>query len=201
MSDSSDAACDGWNSSGCVGTELCPPRCPRFVDKHGARWTLRPAREGDRDRLDEMYKAFGLADRAQGIPPIPDHRRRSWIDTLLADGRNVVAAGRDRLVGHVVYTAADDPRPELAVFVHPEFQERGLGTELCRHAIVAAYEDDREALELHVEPSNRAALSVYRRLGFTVIDRDGDVRMELPLDESITRTARLPPAERRPTSL
>ncbi|GAB7090290.1 hypothetical protein JCM18237_05610 [Halorubrum luteum] len=200
MSDPTGVGCDGWNSSECVGTEHCPPRCPRFVDKHGARWTLRPARDGDRDRLDEMYEAFGVRDRAQGVPPAVDHRRRSWIDTLLSDGTNVVAAGRDRLVGHVVYTATDDPRPELAVFVHPEFQGRGIGTELCRHAVAAASEHGRKALELHVEASNRTALSVYRRIGFTVVDRDGDIRMELPLEEPVTEAVRLPPAKRRAPS-
>ncbi|WP_418282151.1 N-acetyltransferase family protein [Halorubrum sp. DTA98] len=199
MSDSARAACDGWNSSACVGTEHCPPRCPRFVDKHGSRWTLRPTREGDAERLAEMYEAFGIQDRAQGVPPTVDQRRRSWVDTLLSEGENVVAADRDRLVGHVVYTPSDGDRPELAVFVHPSFQERGIGTELCKHAIAAAADADREALELHVESSNRAALSVYRRLGFTVVDRDGDVRMTLPLDEAIATTARMPPAERMPT--
>lgn len=197
MGDPTHAACDGWNGSECVGTEHCPPRCPRFIDKHGSRWTLRPARDEDVERLVEMYEAFGIRDRAQGVPPTVDYRRRSWVETLLTEGTNVVAEGRDQLVGHVVYTPSDDACPELAVFVHPEFQERGIGTELCKHAIADAVAAEREAFELHVEPSNHAAISVYRRLGFTVIDRNVDIRMELPFDETIATRVRAPPADRQ----
>lgn len=200
MSDPTPGACGGWNSADCVGTVHCPPRCPRFVDKHGALWTLRPGREGDADQLAEMYDAFGVSDRAQGLPPVDEERRRSWIETLLAEGYNVVAAGDDRLIGHVAYTPIDAECPELAVFVHPEFQDRGIGTELCKHAIAAAADDEREAIELYVERSNQAARTVYRRLGFTVVERRGDVRMELPLDRTIATTVREPPADRRASS-
>lgn len=196
MSDPTPTACGGWNSSDCVGTAHCPPRCPRFVDKHGARWTLRPTVVGDADRLEGMYDEFGIRGRAQALPPADRRHRRSWIETLLTEGHNVVAASDDRLVGHVAYTPTDTPRPELAVFVHPAFQGRGIGTELCKHAIAAAADDGREAIELHVERSNRTARSVYRRLGFSAVDEGAGVRMELPLDETIATTVREPPAHR-----
>lgn len=197
MTDPTRAACDGWNSSDCVGTVHCPPRCPRFVDKYGAQWTLRPAREADIDGLVEMYSSFGLRDRAQGLPPAGEHRLRSWLETLFDEGHNVVAAGDGRIVGHVTYTPRDEPCPELAVFVQPAVHDRGIGTELCKHAIADAAEEGREALELHVERQNRAAITVYRGLGFEVVDRTGAVQMELSLNETILETVRdTPPAGR-----
>jgi len=199
MSESS-AGYDGWDSSECPGTKFCQARCPRFVDKEGASWTLRTAHEEDADRLAEMYAAFGAADRAQGIPPAVDHRRQSWVEMLLEEGHNIVAEGPNGLVGHVVYTPTDADQPELAVFVHPDFHDRGIGTELCKHVAAAAADAGREALELHVERSNRAAISVYQRIGFEVVDGDHDMRMVLPLDDSVAASVRAPPAEQPPTA-
>ena len=66
MSHDATAACDGWDGSECEGTVHCPPRCPRFVDKQGARWTIRPAVREDAAALAEMYEGFGTADREIG---------------------------------------------------------------------------------------------------------------------------------------
>ena len=140
--------------------------------------------------------AFGPADRSMGIPPAVDHRRRSWIETLLAEGHNIVAEDDDGVVGHVAYTPAEADRPELAVFVHPERQSRGIGTELCAQAAAAAVDADRAALELHVDQRNRAAVAVYRRLGFEVVDADHTMQMALELDESVAATVCAPPADR-----
>lgn len=200
MSNSSNAGCGGWNSANCAGTEYCPPRCPRFVDSEGSRWTLRPVQEGDAERLVALYDAFGPDDRAQGIPPAVDHRLQSWIEDLLEEGHNIVAEGKDRLVGHVVYTPVDADRPELAVFVHPSFHNRGLGTELCKHAAAAAVADGCEALELFVERTNRPAVAVYRRIGFEPVESDHCMQMVLTLDEPIATAVRAPPAERSQTA-
>ena len=179
-----------YESHTCTCSRYCPPRCPRFVDKQGSRWTVRPARNADTDRLAALYQSFGAADRTLGVPPAVDHQRRAWIERSLADGRNIVAENQERIVGHVYYTPADAPRPELAVFVHPAFHNRGLGTELCKHATAAAVEADREALELHVSQTNRAAITVYQRLGFEIVDRDRTIQMVLPLQEQRTETVR-----------
>jgi len=66
MSHDATDACDGWDGSECEGTVHCPPRCPRFVDKQGARWTIRPGVSEDAAALAEMYEGFGTADRARG---------------------------------------------------------------------------------------------------------------------------------------
>ena len=195
MGESTTTGCGGWDNSECTGSVYCPPRCPRFVDKQGTHWTLQTVDENDVDRLVEFYDAFGPTDRAQGIPPAVDHRLQSWIEMLLSEGHNIVATGEDGLVGHVVYTPLEDERPELAVFVHPEFHNRGIGTELCKQAAAAAHDAGSAALMLHVEQRNRAAVAVYRRIGFEVVDVDGCLEMELPLEEPVVTQLRAPPAE------
>jgi GNAT superfamily N-acetyltransferase len=196
MSHDATAACDGWDGSECEGTVHCPPRCPRFVDKRGARWTVRPAVDGDAAALAEMYEAFGTADRAQGLPPVTRSRRADWIGSMLADGSNVVAERNGEVFGHAMYTPTDAARPELAVFVHPAMQGRGVGTELCKHVIADAAAGGREGLELHVETGNRVARSVYRSVGFELAERRGDIRMTLDLDDSIATEIRWPPLAR-----
>jgi len=194
------AGYDGWERSGSPDTENCQPRSPRFVDKEGGRWTVRTAHEEDADGLAEMYAAFSAVDRAQGMPPAADRRRRSWVEMLLEEGHNIVAEGANGLVGHVVCTPIDADNPELAVFVHPDFHDRGICTELCHHAAAAAAEAECESLKLHVERRNRAAISVYRRIGFELVDGEHDMRMVLPLDDSVAAAVRAPPAEQSPTA-
>ena len=178
--DTTDTACDGWDGSECEGTVHCPPRCPRFVDKEGGRWTIRPGDIEDAGALVEMYETFTRRDRAQGLPPVDRDRRVDWLDSLLTEGSNIVAKHGDELLGHAVYTPTDADRPELAVFVHPEKQGRGV----------------REALELFVTADNRVARNVYQTVGFRLVRREGDLWMELPLDDQVATEVRWPPLAR-----
>ncbi|MDB2224796.1 GNAT family N-acetyltransferase [Halorubrum ezzemoulense] len=195
-SGTASAACDGWDGSECEGTPHCPPRCPRFVDKEGARWTIRPATDADEPFLAEMYERFGRPYRAQGLPPVSRRRRVDWIRSMLSEGNNVVAERDGELFGHAMYTPTDADTPELAVFVHPDAQDRGVGTELCRHVIANAAAAGRDGIELHVETGNRPARSVYRTVGFEVVERRGDLRMRVDLDQPIATEVRWPPLAR-----
>lgn len=202
--------CGYWDPSGCVGSPECPPRCPRFVDKTGRPLTIRDYRPEDRAALERMYRSYGTDHRAQGLPPLTDSRVERWLDTLLEEGRNVVAvdvrggdapeeqpeagSGGDgtRIVGHAVYTLRDADEPELAVFVHPANHDRGIGTECCRQVIARAAADEREAIVLSVERTNRRALAVYRHLGFEAVEGKGtEMRMRLPLSTPATEEPRL----------
>lgn len=161
------------------------PRHPRFVDKLGVRWRVRAADERDRDDLVGMYAAFDSTHRAQGLPPVLDDRIERWLDRLFADGWNVVAEGQAGIVGHATLTPADAAEPELAVFVDPDYHDRGLGTELCRHVIARAAATERDAVVLDVERRNRAAVAVYRHLGFETVETGrGELRMRLPLADA-----------------
>ncbi|MCL9812734.1 GNAT family N-acetyltransferase [Natranaeroarchaeum aerophilus] len=201
-----EATCQYWDPSDCEGTEHCPSRCPRFVDTTGSVWTVRPYAPSDREALLEMYREFDSDDRAQGLPPLTEERRVEWIDTLVADGGNFVATADGEIAGHAVYMPTHDPEPELAVFVHQEYQSRGLGTELCKHVIADASAAGRDALVLEVEPSNRHAIGMYERLGFERVEAGGSrsridrrapsFQMRLELSSPSALTTRHPPLVR-----
>jgi len=166
-----DAVCAYWNVSECEGTRHCPPRCPRFVDREGVPWVVRPARSEDRDALVAMYDDFTADQVAQGLPPRTRQRIDEWVGDLLAEGCNFVVVGDDGPVGHALYTPTDDEVPEFAVFVHQEYQDRGIGTEVSKHVLATAAAADRDALTLVVKPDNRAARHLYDKLGFEIVEQ------------------------------
>ncbi|WP_411967493.1 N-acetyltransferase family protein [Haloferax sp. YSSS75] len=183
-----------WDPSQCTGTPYCPPRCPRFVDKYGGGLVIRPYQSADWDPLNEMYRDYAMEHRSMGIPPIGEKHITEWLSTLVERGRNFVAVGDGRIVGHVVYAPRDDPEPELAIFVHQDSHNRGIGTELCRHVIADAGDSGHEALLLHVAKENRRAIHVYLGLGFEVVPSEStDTKMRLALDQSVLAATRTTP--------
>jgi ribosomal protein S18 acetylase RimI-like enzyme len=83
------------------------------------------------------------------------------------------------------------------VFIHSDYQNRGLGTELCRQAMAHAADCGYPALRLHVDASNERALAVYKSLGFVEVDEDGQrLEMRVALEPELTRKIQAPPAER-----
>lgn len=130
-----------------------------------------------RAALVDMYDAFDPADRAQGIPPSGRDRVRDWLDTVLApDCYNVVAwdRGRDpgRAVGHATLVPDDDAY-ELAIFVLQRYQEAGIGTRLLRALLGHGRASGVRRVWLSVERWNRAAIALYRNIGFETVGEGG----------------------------
>ncbi|KAB1192983.1 GNAT family N-acetyltransferase [Haloferax sp. MBLA0076] len=189
-----------WDPSDCTGTPYCPPRCPRFVDKFGEGLVIRPYEEHDWDALNEMYRDYAREHRSMGLPPVGDVYIADWLTGLVDHGRNFVAVDGDRIVGHITYVPREGPEPELAVFVHQDSHNRGIGTELCRHVIADAATAGLDALILHVAKENRRAIHVYLGLGFEVVASEStDTKMRLDLDQSVlAKTRTTPDAGERP---
>ena len=190
--DQSDRVCRYWEADECEGTVHCPPRCPRFVDREGTPWVIHPATDEDREALVAMYDDFAPDQAAQGLPPRRRSRITGWLDDVLAAGCNFVVSGEAGIVGHALYTPTDDEVPEFAVFVHQDYQGRGIGTEVSKHVVATAAVADREALTLIVDPDNRTARHLYEKLGFEIVEqvsfeqrgrRTETLRLRRPLDE------------------
>lgn len=191
-------SCDGvWNNGECEGSPYCPPRCPRFTDKEGTPLLVLPYDPSDREPLLDMYDAFPDYDRAQGLPPHNRERTAQWIESLVDRGSNLLARCGGSVIGHIGVVPMSSESPELVVFVHPDWQGRGIGTELLKQAIAHVSADGREALRLEVMSDNRTALAVYQNIGFDVVERTfNELEMELPLDLPIAAEVQLPPARR-----
>jgi len=97
-----------------------------------------------------------------------------WVTLVVRDGAGPVAAAVLVPFGPVAHLAS--------IGVHPERQNRGLGTSLLHDVLQRARSDGARFLVLEVDRANRAARRLYRREGFGVVRRfreDGRWRIEM----------------------
>ena len=138
------------------------------------------------EALVSMYTAFDPSDRAQGIPPGGESRIRTWLEAILTDDcLNVVAWCDDEVAGHATLVPDDDAY-ELAIFVHQTYQEAGIGTRLIRGLLGYGQVEGIEKVWLTVERWNRAAVSLYEKIGFETSNAESfELEMALRLNEPI----------------
>ncbi|WP_284012868.1 GNAT family N-acetyltransferase [Halobaculum litoreum] len=151
-----------------------------FVDRDDRTIEIRPyppdaegeAGEAEFEALVEMYTAFDPADRAQGIPPSREADVRSWLETILGgEGYNVVAWDGDAVAGHATLVE-DGEAYELAIFVLQKYQGSGIGTHLMKALLGHGAANGVEHVWLTVERWNRAAVGLYKKVGFETSDAE-----------------------------
>lgn len=124
---------------------------------------LRPA------RVEDVAAVATL--EAQAFPdPWPKHLFLQEIGQPLRFQRVIV----DRQGGLAAYLFACwqlDELHILKVATHPAYRRHGLATSLLEAAHEEARRQRGRGLILEVRPSNRAALLLYRRLGYQVVGR------------------------------
>ena len=94
----------------------------------------------------------------------------------------------DRLVGLLAYTHEDDP-PDAELFwifrlmIDKNYQRRGIGMAAMQLAIAEIAELGASRIRTMHKPTNLAAASLYKNLGFSEIGflDDGDVLLEMRL--------------------
>ena len=83
-----------------------------------------------------------------------------------------VARLQGQIVGYVT-VERDGPVAGAAymrnIVVKPELRQKGIGTMLLSHAMQVARDLHRRTLALRVDPANAAAVSFYRKAGFTTV--------------------------------
>jgi len=195
--DENSAVCTGWDNSTCEGTEYCPPRCPRFVDKEGVPRIARRFESADFEAIVDMYDNLDSFSRTRGIPPATRPKIEQWISSLVEKGWNLVIEGDDRIIGHAAAVPASASAPELVIFLHQSVRNRGIGSELLKHLIAHADDQDHDGLTLSVSCGNNRAITVYENIGFDEIERTRkDIEMELSMDEPVVDRVQLFPAQR-----
>lgn len=124
---------------------------------------IRPARDGDRRALAELFAA--VAEERDGIatePPVDvEARAAGW----RLDGCLVAIAG-DELVGSLFVDASRHGFGELGMTVARPWRGRGVGSALMEAAIEWARERGLHKLSLAVFAHNEAGLALYRKYGF-----------------------------------
>lgn len=150
------------------------PAVPPFTDTdiRGREIEIRPYRRSDFDDLLGMYDTFAPDQRAQGTPPLETDGIRAWLSDVL-DGPDVVAFCEGRLVGHVSFVPDGTGRHELAIFVHQDYQQSGIGSRLLAGGMGLAKQEGVDYVWLSVEKSKRYQQRFYGGAGFTTDDPVG----------------------------
>ncbi|SNR52468.1 GNAT family N-acetyltransferase [Halorubrum vacuolatum] len=155
-----------------------------FDDRSGRAVEVRAydGSEPEHEALVAMYTSFDPADRAQGIPPGGESRVRDWLEAILdEDCFNVLAWCDGEVAGHATLVPDGDGESyELAIFVHQDYQEAGIGTRLIRGLLGYGQRHDIEKVWLTVERWNHPAVSLYKKIGFETSNAES-FEMEMSL--------------------
>ncbi len=156
-----------------------------LTDTTGAPFTIRTLQPADRGALEAMYEGFEPKRAAQGLPPRSPPEVRRWLGRVLGTGEHLAVEVDGRLCGHVMLIPMDGDAVELANFLHQSIRNRGIGTAANQVALDLARRSGHRAVWLSVEPSNRAAVRSYEKVGFQ--RRPGslwapEIEMEVVLD-------------------
>jgi L-amino acid N-acyltransferase YncA len=123
---------------------------------------IRPAEDGDRRAIAELYAA--VAEERDGIaaePPVDVERRAA---SLQLEGTFV--AVDNGIVGVLSVEPTRFGFGELGMFVARDRRHRGVGSALLTAAIEWSRARGLHKLSLGVFPHNEAALGLYRKFGF-----------------------------------
>ena len=98
-----------------------------------------------------------------------------WSESSIASELNnrlslwFVAVQEEQVIGYVGSQTVLGETDMMNIAVHPNYRKQGIGTELIEHLIEALTLRGSHSLTLEVRVSNEAAISVYKKLGFTEV--------------------------------
>lgn len=111
-------------------------------------------------RLIEEYEQLDMIDYPRVMAWIRDKIEKSIDEytTVYVDGRKA---------GYYHFYKNDSDQFELDdLYIFPEYQNRGIGSEIIRKCCISTM----EPIILYVFIENKRAISLYKRLGFKVIE-------------------------------
>jgi ribosomal-protein-alanine N-acetyltransferase len=130
--------------------------------------TIRPATDAD------LPMILGVETAAFAQDALPFFHFRQMLDAVPAFF--LVADDGGRLGGYVLGSmqAGEAHGWLLSLAVSPDFRGRGIGEMLVRGLLEAFASKGAAEARLHVSPSNRGALALYRKLGFEEVRVEAD---------------------------
>jgi ribosomal-protein-alanine N-acetyltransferase len=128
-----------------------------------ARFFIRRMRESDLPEV-RTIEAVSFSN------PWSDNTFRGEIqNTSVSFPMVVVEKPGDRVVGYIIYWHIREDVQVNNIAVHPEYRGRGIGEALMRHVIGKVRAHGATFITLEVRPSNAAAVTLYKTLGFEIL--------------------------------
>ena len=78
----------------------------------------------------------------------------------------MVHKAEKRVIGYVIYWKIMEEVHINNIAVHPDFRRKGIARYVLREILAKVEKEGARFITLEVRPSNKAALSLYRKLGF-----------------------------------
>jgi N-acetylglutamate synthase-like GNAT family acetyltransferase len=121
----------------------------------------------------DMYHVFSPKPASQGLPPPEPATCQKWARSLLEMAFNLIAWRENRVIGHAALIKDLKGRSgEFVIFIHQDFRNSGIGTELTRLSIQKAKELGLKSVWLTVSMNNFIAIKLYRNQGFEYSEID-----------------------------
>ncbi|MGD2125406.1 MAG: GNAT family N-acetyltransferase [Desulfobacteraceae bacterium] len=142
-------------------------------DKTGCTFEIGTCSAADLSCLTEMYRDFSPRPASQGLPPEDAGSCKAWIEELIGIGENVLAWRSEKVIGHAALIPdVKGDSGEFVVFVHQNYRNLGVGTQLTRLILKRARELGFNSVWLTVAITNFIAIKLYVKLGFQYCDMD-----------------------------
>lgn len=144
----------------------------------GADSVVRRALPADRAELAAMYRDFLPKAEALGLPPLREEDTARWLDRLAAYP-NFLAWSGQKVVGHGAI-CGDGESAEVAVFVHQDYRERGIGRRLLNELIAEGQRMGLRRVWGIAAPDNIPMLRLAYSCGFIPGEEMGEFYLLLP---------------------
>jgi ribosomal-protein-alanine N-acetyltransferase len=130
-------------------------------------WQIRPLTASDVDKFFEIE---------QDLFPKP-WNRTSYLDELTCENsynfsvKSANAGENPPVIAYICFRVIIDEMHLLKIGVARKWQNKGIATWLFQQSIQMAFEKGATAVYLEVRVSNMPAISLYHKLGFTLIGK------------------------------
>ncbi len=78
----------------------------------------------------------------------------------------IVHSLQKKVIGYIIFWKVFEDVQINNIAVHPEFKRLGIGRAVLEYVIDQVHRDGAKFITLEVRPSNTAAMTLYRKLGF-----------------------------------
>lgn len=107
-----------------------------------------------------------LALERAGFAEAEQWSERSWTGELLGEGRTVLLARAEQVVGIIALRTTGELADLHRLVVHPSRRRTGVGAALTRAGLDAVRRLGAQAVVLEVDYTNEPAIALYQRIGF-----------------------------------
>lgn len=134
---------------------------------------IRRAEPSDYEAIRSIYECKSVYSNTRQLPMPTAEQWRKKLSETSGNSYVLVALCDDKVVGHLAIEVGGRPRiahvGSIGISVHEDFQSKGIGTALMKAALDLA--DNwlgLVRLQLTVYADNKAAIGMYKKLGFEV---------------------------------